>query len=127
DGLTPQQAVRRGDVIGYLPQRPGVPMNFPINVRQLARLGLAGKTGMLRSIAKADLDFVDELLRRIGIGELADTPVGSLSGGQLQRALIARALAPKPKLLLLDEPTTGIDRVGQQRFVESIAKLKSLF
>jgi zinc transport system ATP-binding protein len=124
DGLDPRHAVRRGDVIGYLPQRPSVPSNFPINVRQLARLGLAGKTGMLRSTSKADLDFVDDLLKQIGIDELRNTPVGSLSGGQLQRALIARALAPKPKLLLLDEPTTGIDRAGQQRFIESIAQLK---
>ena len=124
DGLTPQQAVRRGDVVGYLPQRPAVPRNFPINVRQLARLGLAGKTGMLRAPAREDLAFVDELLERVGIRELADTPVGALSGGQLQRALIARALAPRPRLLVLDEPTTGIDRAGQQRFVESIADLK---
>ncbi|CAN5629553.1 ABC transporter ATP-binding protein [soil metagenome] len=124
EGLSPRLAVRRGDVIGYLPQRPEVPANFPISVRQLARLGLAGKTGMLRSLARDDLDFVDEMLRRVGINELADAPVGSLSGGQLQRAFIARALAPKPKLLLLDEPTTGIDRAGQQRFIESIAELK---
>ena len=124
DGRNPRDAIRQGDVIGYLPQRPGVPVGFPINVRQLVRLGLAGKTGMLRSMSKADLAFVDELLQRVGIEELADTPVGSLSGGQLQRALIARALAPKPKLLLLDEPTTGIDRAGQQRFIESIAQLK---
>jgi zinc transport system ATP-binding protein len=124
DGLDPRDAICRGDVIGYLPQRPSVPANFPINVRQLARLGLAGKTGMLRSTTRADGDFVDELLQRIGISELAETPVSALSGGQLQRALIARALAPKPKLLLLDEPTTGIDRAGQQRFIESIAQLK---
>src|SRR5688572_10253029 len=85
DGLDPRDAVRRGDVIGYLPQRPSVPANFPINLRQLARLGLAGKTGMLRSMSRRDQDFVDELLQRIGIAELADVPVSSLSGGQLQR------------------------------------------
>jgi zinc transport system ATP-binding protein len=93
-------------------------------VRQLARLGLVGKTGMLRSPAKDDLAFVDELLQRLGIDEIAETPVGELSGGQLQRALIARALAPRPKLLLLDEPTTGLDRAGQQRFIDSINDLK---
>ena len=123
--LSPQQAVRRGDVIGYLPQQPGVPNNFPLSVRQLARLGLAGKTGLLRSYGRQDLAFVDEMLARVGIAELADEPVGTLSGGQLQRALIARALAPRPKILLLDEPTTGIDRAGQQRFIDSIAQLKS--
>lgn len=124
DGLSPQDAVRRGDVIGYLPQNPQVPNNFPINVRQLLRLGLAGKTGMLRSATAADLEFVELLLQQVGIAELADHPVGELSGGQLQRVFIARALAAKPKILLLDEPTTGIDRGGQQRFIEFLQDLK---
>ena len=123
-GLAPRDAVRRGDVVGYLPQNPRVPENFPITVRQLARLGLVGKTGMFRSAARDDLAFVDELLERVGIRELADEPVGTLSGGQLQRALFARALAPRPRLLLLDEPTTGIDRGGQQRFIEFLQALK---
>jgi zinc transport system ATP-binding protein len=125
DGLSPRQAVRRGDIVGYLPQNPRVPENFPITVRQLARLGLAGKTGILRSTARQDLAFVDELLARVGMAELADEPVGKLSGGQLQRVLFARALAPRPRLLLLDEPTTGIDRSGQQRFIEFLQNLKT--
>ena len=123
-GLSPRDAVRRGDVVGYLPQNPRVPENFPITVRQLARLGLVGKTRMFRSAPREDLAFVDELLARVGVRELADEPVGRLSGGQLQRALFARALAARPKLLLLDEPTTGIDRSGQQRFIEFLQALK---
>jgi zinc transport system ATP-binding protein len=125
DGLVPKQAVSRGDVIGYLPQNPSSPGNFPISVRQLVRLGLAGKTGMLRSHAREDLDFIDELMRRVGIDDIADQPVGALSGGQLQRTLIARALAPRPKLLLLDEPTTGVDHSGQRRFIDFIESLKT--
>ncbi len=124
DGLPPQRAVQRGDVIGYLPQNPHPPENFPVSVRQVARLGLVGKTGMLRGYRRDDTRFVDELLNRLGIAELAETPINALSGGQLQRVLIARALAARPKLLLLDEPTTGIDRLGQQQFLESIAALK---
>jgi zinc transport system ATP-binding protein len=123
-GMMPRQAVRRGDVIGYLPQNPRVPDDFPLNVRQVVRLGLVGKTGMLRPHAQADLDFAERMMDRVGIIELADQPVGELSGGQLQRVLIARALAAKPKLLLLDEPTTGIDRSGQQRFIEFLTNLK---
>ena len=124
DGLSPRDAVRRGDVIGYLPQNPRVPANFPVTVRQLARLGLVGKTGLLRRAPREDLRFVEGLLERVGIGEIADEPIGALSGGQLQRALFARALAARPRLLLLDEPTTGIDRSGQQRFIEFLAALK---
>jgi zinc transport system ATP-binding protein len=94
-------------------------------VRQVVRLGLAGKTGMFRSHSRDDLMFADSLLERTGIAELAHTSVGELSGGQLQRVFIARALAARPKVLLLDEPTTGIDRSGQQRFIEFISSLKS--
>ena len=125
DGLSPQQAVRRGDVVGYLPQNPNIPWNFPISVRQVIRLGLAGKTGMLRAYRQDDLKFVDSLIDRIGLSEIADQPIGLVSGGQVQRVMIARALAPRPKLLLLDEPTTGIDRSAQQRFIEFLQVLKN--
>jgi zinc transport system ATP-binding protein len=124
DGMTPTTAISRGDIVGYLPQNPRLPANFPLSVRQLACLGLAGKTGMLRSYSPQDLHFVDMLIDRIGLSEIADEPIGELSGGQLQRVLIARALAPQPKLLVLDEPTTGIDQAGQQQFVEFIQSLQ---
>lgn len=124
DGLSPREAICRGNLIGYLPQSPTAPANLPLSVRQVARLGLVGKTGLFRSYAREDLDFVDSLLQRVGIAEMAEQPVTNLSGGQLQRVLIARALAARPKVLLLDEPTTGIDRSGQQRFIEFILSLK---
>jgi zinc transport system ATP-binding protein len=123
-GMPPDAAVRAGNVIGYLPQKAHFPANFPMTVRQAVRLGLVGKTGMLRGYAKDDLEFVETLLDRIGLTQVAGRPVGQLSGGQAQRAFIARALAPRPKILLLDEPTTGIDRSGQQRFIEQVVKLK---
>ncbi len=85
-GVSPRQAIRRGNLIGYLPQNPRVPTQFPISVRQVVHLGLAGKSGMLRPYLRDDLDFADSLLSRLGIADLADRPIGSISGGQLQRA-----------------------------------------
>ena len=124
-GLSPRQAIRRGDMVGYLPQSPQPAPRFPLSARQVVRLGLAGKTGMLRPHARDDLAFADDLLSRVGVADVADRPVSALSGGQLQRVYIARALAPRPRLLLLDEPTTGIDRPGQQRFIEFVQGLKN--
>jgi zinc transport system ATP-binding protein len=123
-GMSPAAAVRRGDVVGCLPQRPPAPRGFPINVHQLVRIGLAGRIGLLGSETPDDLRHVDWLLEKVGIQELADVPIGSLSGGELQRAHIARALAARPHVLFLDEPTTGIDRAGQDQFIRFLADLK---
>lgn len=123
-GRTSLAAVRRGDVIGYLPQNPRTPPAFPINVSQFVRLGLAGKIGILGAESDDDLKHLQWLLGKVGIEELAAAPIGSLSGGELQRAYIARALAARPHILLLDEPTTGIDRAGQDRFIEFLGDLK---
>jgi zinc transport system ATP-binding protein len=123
-GLPPAKAIARGDVVGYLPQNPPYTSRLPLSVRQVVRLGLAGKTGVLRSYRRDDLDFVESLLERVGVAEMAEKHVGDLSGGELQRVYIARALAPRPRLLLLDEPTTGIDRGGQHRYIDFIQNLK---
>src|SRR5271170_3786871 len=123
-GMPAAAAVRQGDVLGYLPQNPRTPPGFPINVGQFVRLGLTGKIGILGKESEDDLRHVQWLLGKVGIQELAQVPIGSLSGGELQRAYIARALAARPHVLLLDEPTTGIDRVGQDQFIEFLGDLK---
>jgi zinc transport system ATP-binding protein len=125
DGMQPREAVARGDVMGYLPQHLPDVEQFPLTVRQVVRLGLSGKTGMLRGYRREDLAFVDELIERLGLGELAQERIGELSGGQLQRVFIAKALSARPKLLILDEPTTAIDRSAQQRVIEMIQQLKA--
>lgn len=124
EGLSPKQATRRG-LVGYLPQNPTIATNLPIDVRQLIELGLAGRVRPLHAASRADQTFVDELIEQVGLADQLHTPIGELSGGQLQRALIVRALVSRPKLLLLDEPTIGIDVRGQQEFMRLLANLRS--
>ena len=122
-GLSPREACRRGDVIGYVAQKQSFEPRFPVNVRQVVRMGLTGKPGPFRRHPRDDLDYVETLLQRLSIADIADRPIGELSGGQQQRGFIARALAPRPKILLLDEPTVGIDIAGQRRFAELVHAL----
>ena len=122
-GMDPMTARRRGDVIGYVPQRHAVEWRFPVTARQVARMGLVGKTGPLRRLSRADKQRVDSLLDRVGLAEVADRPVGELSSGQQQRLFIARALAPQPELLILDEPLVGVDEAGQHQFARLIHEL----
>jgi zinc transport system ATP-binding protein len=124
DGIAPSAAVRRGDVLGYLPQNPIAPERFPISVRQFVQLGLTGKIRFLQKESAEDLRHIRWLLDKLGITDLSEAPIGSLSGGELQRAFIARALAARPRILLLDEPTTGIDRVGQDQFIDFLGDLR---
>jgi len=123
-GHSPREVCRRGDVVGYVPQKHEFEPRFPVSVRQVVRMGLVGKTGLFHRHAPADLDRVEALLESVGTADLADRPIGSLSGGQQQRAFIARALAPGPSVLLLDEPTVGIDVAGQKRFADLINTLQ---
>jgi zinc transport system ATP-binding protein len=122
-GLPPAQVARRGDIVGYVPQSATFEPRFPVNVRQVVRMGLVGKTGMLRRHAADDRQHVEHLLERLDLASLADRPIGALSGGQRQRAFIARALAPRPRVLLLDEPTVGVDVAGQKQFADLVHDL----
>lgn len=101
-GLTPQE-------IGYLPQQNPVQKDFPASVLEVVLSGCLGRRGSLPFYAKADRARAAESMVRLGVGELAKASYRDLSGGQQQRVLLARALCATSKLLLLDEPVTGLD------------------
>ncbi len=122
-GKTPAQA-RDQRLIGYVPQRTSAELRFPLTVRQVVAMGATLGLPPWRGLSREQRDAIDTALTSVGADSLAEKHIGSLSGGQLQRVLIARALASRPRLLLLDEPTVGIDVAGQQQFADLLNHLR---
>jgi len=102
--------------IGYVPQKPIFEKNFPATVNDVVRMGLR---------QESDADKIDEILQQLWIHELSKRRIGELSGGQQQRVFIAKALVNNPKLLILDEPVTGIDQQSIELFYSILRELNS--
>ena len=109
--------------IGYLPQQSETQRDFPATVREVVTSGCIGGLGRRFFYRKRDARTVSECMEKLGISELADKPYSALSGGQQQRALLARALCAATKIILLDEPVSGLDVSATAEMYELIQRL----
>jgi zinc transport system ATP-binding protein len=119
----PTTRFSRRETIGYLAQRSQLGVDAPVTVREVVTAGRLAVSGLLGPLRRRDRAIVDEAMERVGLAALADRPVQRLSGGQQQRAFIAKALAAEPALLVLDEPTTGVDVEAQEALASLLDRL----
>ncbi|WP_166392396.1 metal ABC transporter ATP-binding protein [Nocardioides ochotonae] len=110
--------------IGFVPQRPGAASGVPASVWEVVSAGRLTRRRLLRPMSREDRAAVQEALEVVGLADRARDGVSTLSGGQQQRVLIARALAGRPDLFFLDEPTAGVDLANQQALAASLGELK---
>jgi ABC-type Mn2+/Zn2+ transport system ATPase subunit len=108
---------------GYVPQRETLDPIFPLTVFEVVLMGTYGRLALLRPVGRRQRQLVAHCLEQVGLADLADRPFWALSGGQKQRVLIARALAVEPSILLLDEPTAGVDPGAATAIMDLIARL----
>lgn len=106
--------------VGYVPQQNAIDWSFPASVFDVVMMGRCRHIGWFRWPGKDDHASVREILERLSLTELAGRQIGELSGGQRQRVFIARAMAQDTRLMLLDEPFTGVDQTAEQEIIESL-------
>ncbi|WP_068775263.1 metal ABC transporter ATP-binding protein [Paenibacillus sp. FJAT-26967] len=116
----PIRQFRDWERIGYVPQKNSLNPLFPATVREVVLSGLYTKKKLYRRLTKEDMRRCDDAMEAMRITDLAKRKIGELSGGQQQRVFLARAIANSPELLILDEPTVGIDAESQAGFFNMI-------
>lgn len=122
-GLSVEQAQKR-QLMAYVPQADDVDWNFPISVFDVVMMGRYGYMNLLRIPSGKDRRLVMESLERVGMVEFRHRQIGELSGGQKKRAFLARALAQEGKVILLDEPFTGVDVKTEKRIIDLLMQLR---
>ncbi len=106
--------------IGYLPQYNDIDRQFPISVEEVVLSGLSREKKLFASFKDAHRQQVVQTLEKLGMNDFAQRPIGSLSGGQLQRVLLARAIVSRPEVVVLDEPNTYIDKRFQEQMYQML-------
>jgi zinc transport system ATP-binding protein len=119
----PARQFSRRETLGYLAQRSRLGTEAPATVREVVAAGRLAASGLLGPPRRRDRAIVDEAIERVGLAGLERRVLGTLSGGQQQRAFIAKALAAEPSLLVLDEPTAGVDVDAQEALASLLAAL----
>ncbi len=109
--------------VGYVPQKLEFDRTFPLTVSELLGFTVPPIYSFPFIRKQGEKNHISELLEIVGVNELADRSIGSLSGGELQRVMIAKAIVNDPKILFLDEPASGVDIEGQERFYDLIKRL----
>ena len=114
----------KGNSIAYVPQAEEVDWSFPVLVRDVVMMGRYGHMGFFRKTTPYDILEVDYALNRVGMADFKDRQIGELSGGQRKRVFLARALAQKSQVILLDEPFTGVDVKTETAIIELLGEMR---
>lgn len=122
DGVQGRDALDR---VAYVPQRESVDWDFPITVREVVEMGRYRSIGWLRRVGRADRVIAADCLERVGMASYGRRQIGQLSGGQRQRVFLARALAQRAPVLLMDEPFAGIDARTQSDLLGLLGELRA--
>ncbi len=116
-------SVSRQNLFGYLPQNNRFDQRFPINVTEVVLSGLMSEKGLYKSYTRQERQRAWELLEAYGMGNYKKSPIGDLSGGQMQRVFLCRAIIANPRILILDEPTTYVDSHFEKEFYTILEEL----